>query len=168
MDSNCIANWNCKSKRGYVAGLGFNIGRCVGHSVAGPRIIVRKALLIFKATCLLVFSATPHWGGKYASVGEVAARICTTALGMPNNDLLNALKRRSNEATKRFEQGRHIFDKYLVVSFSEGASCYKIGIACLFENPRERETSLTCFRLSIGIRQRLIYQGRVMPLFIWG
>jgi hypothetical protein len=57
---------------------------------------------------------------------------------MPNNDLKNALKRRSNEATKRFEQARHLFEKGLVVSFFEGASYHKTGIVSLFKNPKER------------------------------
>jgi hypothetical protein len=91
---------------------------------------------ILDATCLLVFFATPHRGGNYASVGDVAAKICTMALRTPTNDLLNTLKRNSNEATKRFQQARHIFEKCLVVSFFEGSSYHKTGIVRLSKNPR--------------------------------
>ncbi|KAL2126598.1 hypothetical protein VTI74DRAFT_563 [Chaetomium olivicolor] len=106
------------------------------HSLGG--LVVKQALVeakldesyksIFEATCLLVFFATPHRGGKYATVGDVAAKIFTKALGVDANDLLNALKRNSNEATKRFEQARYLFERTLVVSFFEGGSYYQAGI----------------------------------------
>ena len=63
---------------------------------------------------------------------------------MPNNDLLNALKRRSNEATNRLEQARHLFEK-CVVSFFEGGSYHKTGIVCLFKNPKERDFKFADF-----------------------
>ncbi|KAK3382254.1 hypothetical protein B0T24DRAFT_492710, partial [Lasiosphaeria ovina] len=83
---------------------------------------------IIEATCLLVFFSTPHQGGKYASVGEVVAKIATAALRNPNNDLLDALKLKSNEATRRFEQARHLFERCLVVSFFEAESYHKTDI----------------------------------------
>lgn len=52
-------------------------------------------------------------------------------LGEPSNDLIDALKRDSIEATKRFEQARHVFERCLVVSFSESRSYGKMGIVCL-------------------------------------
>ncbi|RYP49468.1 hypothetical protein DL768_004827 [Monosporascus sp. mg162] len=81
---------------------------------------------IVEATCLLVFFATPHKGGNYASVGDIAAKIVT--LGKPNNYLLDALKQSSNEVTRRFEQARHLFERCLVVSFFEGEQYGKMGI----------------------------------------
>lgn len=77
---------------------------------------------------MLVFFATPHQGGNGASLGDVVAKIVTAALGKPTNDLLDALKENSIEATKRFEQARHVFEKCLVVSFYEGKPYGRIGI----------------------------------------
>ena len=108
---------------------------------------------IFEATYLLVFFATPHRGGNYASVGDVAAKLFTKALRTGPNDLTNALERNSNEATKRFEQARHLFERTLVISFFEGRRYHKADIVRLFNDLRGR-----CFanyvRLSIGIRER--------------
>jgi hypothetical protein len=69
-------------------------------------------------------------------VGDVAAKIATMALRKPNNDLLDALKRGSNEATRRYEEARHVFERCLVVNFFEGESYGKWGIVRLSENPR--------------------------------
>jgi hypothetical protein len=67
---------------------------------------------------------------------------------MPNNDLLDALKRDSNEATRRFEQARNMFNKRLVVSFFEGESYSKFGIVSLLDDLRKR-TVTNLVRLSI-------------------
>lgn len=77
---------------------------------------------------MLVFFATPHQGGNGASLGDVVAKIVTAGLRKPNNDLLDALKENSIEATKRCEQARHVFEKCLVVSFYEGKPYGRIGI----------------------------------------
>ncbi|KAK4118487.1 WD40 repeat-like protein [Parathielavia appendiculata] len=106
------------------------------HSLGG--LVVKQALVeakldesyksILEATCLLVFFATPHRGGNYASVGDVAAKLFTKALRTGPNDLTNALKRNSDEATKRFEQARHLFETTLVVSFFEGRRYHKADV----------------------------------------
>ena len=108
----------------------------------------KKYKSIVEATCLLVFFATPHQGGNYASVGDVVAKIFTASLREPENDLLDALKQSSNEAVRRFEQARHLSDKCPVVSFFEGQPYGKIGIVGLSKNPR-KTTLLTSDRLSI-------------------
>ncbi|KAH6881069.1 hypothetical protein B0T10DRAFT_551364 [Thelonectria olida] len=106
------------------------------HSLGG--LVVKEALVeatldvsyksIVEATRLLVFFATPHQGGNYASVGDVAAKIVSAGLLKPSNDLLDALKQHSNEATRRFEQSRHLYERCLVVSFFEGMPYGKMGI----------------------------------------
>ncbi|KAH8897884.1 hypothetical protein GQ53DRAFT_637651, partial [Thozetella sp. PMI_491] len=80
---------------------------------------------IIEGTCLLVFFATPHRGGNHASFGDVVAKI--VRLGR-YNDALDALKRNSNEAEKRFEQARHLFERCLVISFFEGEPYGSMGI----------------------------------------
>jgi len=106
------------------------------HSLGG--LVVKEALVegtldpsyksIVEATRLIAFFATPHRGGKYASVGDVAATIVKTSLRKPSNDLLNALKESCEEATRRFEQSRHLFEKCLVISFFEGIPYHNLGI----------------------------------------
>lgn len=83
---------------------------------------------IAEATLLLVFFATPHQGGSYANVGDVVAKIVRFGVRKPTNDLITALKKDSNEATRRFEQSRHLFERCLVISFYEGESYGKLGI----------------------------------------
>lgn len=83
---------------------------------------------IVEATRLLVFFATPHQGGNYASVGDIVAKIVRTSMSKPRNDLLDALKENSDQATQRFEQARHLPEKCLVVSFFEGESYGKMGL----------------------------------------
>ncbi|KAF5136286.1 hypothetical protein E5D57_000046 [Metarhizium anisopliae] len=83
---------------------------------------------IVEATRLLVFFATPHQGGNYATVGDIVAKIVRISMVKPSNDLLEALKKNSNEATKRSEQSRHVYEKCLVVNFVEGYEYGKMGI----------------------------------------
>ncbi|KAH7233835.1 uncharacterized protein BKA55DRAFT_598050 [Fusarium redolens] len=83
---------------------------------------------IVEATRLLVFFATPHQGGNYASLGDIVAKIVRTGMSKPRNDLLDALKENSDQATQRFEQARHLPEKCLVVSFYEGDPYGKIGL----------------------------------------
>ena len=63
-----------------------------------------------------------------ASVGDVVTRIA--GLGR-HNDVLDALKRNSNEAGRRFEQARHLFESRLVISFFEGEEYGRMGIVSL-------------------------------------
>ncbi|KAH0593445.1 hypothetical protein MHUMG1_08902 [Metarhizium humberi] len=95
------------------------------HSLGG---LVVKERSIAEATRLLVFFATPHQGGNYATVGDIVAKIVRKSMAKPSNDLLEALKQNSNEAIKRFEQSRHLYEKCLVVSFFERDEYGKMGI----------------------------------------
>jgi hypothetical protein len=83
---------------------------------------------IVEAACLLVFFATPHQGGNYASLGDIVAKIVRTGMSKPRNDLLDALKANSDQAMQRFEQARHLPERCLVLNFYEGDSYGKIGL----------------------------------------
>lgn len=83
---------------------------------------------IVESTRLLVFFATPHQGGNYASVGDAAAAIARAVLRNPRNDLVEALKSSSNEVVRRSEQFRHLTEKFLVVSFFEGQPYKRLGV----------------------------------------
>lgn len=80
---------------------------------------------IAEATKLLVFFATPHRGGNYASFGDIVASIVRAGTQKRNNGLLDALKKDSDAATIRFAQSRHIYERCNVVNFYEGRS-YRI------------------------------------------
>ncbi|KAF2962612.1 hypothetical protein GQX73_g10961 [Xylaria multiplex] len=106
------------------------------HSLGG--LLVKQALVeatldntykpIVEATKLLIFFATPHRGGRYASVGDIAAKIVRAGLRKPTNDLFESLKKQSDSATKRFEQSRHLYERCLVVNFYEGEPYGTLGI----------------------------------------
>ncbi|KAF4448228.1 hypothetical protein F53441_8335 [Fusarium austroafricanum] len=83
---------------------------------------------IMEATRLLVFFATPHRGGNHARVGDVVAKIVRMGTHMPRNDLLDTLREDSDQATQRFEQARHLFERCLVASFFEGRPYGKMGL----------------------------------------
>ena len=96
---------------------------------------------IVESTRLLVFFATPHRGGNHATIGDIAAKI--TRLGTFNNNLLDGLKRSSNEAARRFEQARHLFETCLAISFFESWSYGPVGIVCLQDLSPHGETAHT-------------------------
>jgi hypothetical protein len=83
---------------------------------------------VVEATCLLVFFATPHRGGNYATIGDAISGIVRACMRKPSNDLIKSLKSGSDEATRRFEQSRHLNEKFLVINFYEGKSYGKLGI----------------------------------------
>ncbi|RFU80475.1 kinesin light chain 1 [Trichoderma arundinaceum] len=106
------------------------------HSLGG--IVVKSALVegtldpayrsIVKSTRLLVFFATPHLGGNYSGIGDIAAKIVRTGLGAPSNDLLDGLKSGSRDVIRRFEQARHLPDNCLVISFYETENYGRFGL----------------------------------------
>ncbi|PGH14471.1 hypothetical protein AJ80_05916 [Polytolypa hystricis UAMH7299] len=93
-----LLHWGVPSRRPLVF---------ICHSLGG--LVVKQALIeatanstsasIAEATCLLVFVATPHQGGDYASAGDVMAKAVRVSLRKPSNDLLRSLKHKSDEAT---------------------------------------------------------------------
>ncbi|PNP48570.1 hypothetical protein THARTR1_10309 [Trichoderma harzianum] len=83
---------------------------------------------IVKATRLLVFFATPHLGGNYSGIGDIAAKIVRTGLGTPSNDLLDGLKAGSRDVIRRFEQARHLPANCLVISFYETENYGRFGL----------------------------------------
>ncbi|KAK6851858.1 hypothetical protein PG995_011983 [Apiospora arundinis] len=119
------------------------------HSLGG--IVVKQALVeaklddsykkVFESTCLLVFFATPHQGGAYANVGELTVKLFK--IGQLSNDLLRALGKNANDATRRFEQARHLSDECLVISFYEGET---LGLAGIIVDKRSATLNLSGMR----------------------
>ncbi|KAL6697553.1 hypothetical protein J3F84DRAFT_407167 [Trichoderma pleuroticola] len=122
------------------------------HSMGG---IVAKAAIvegkldpayvdIITSTRLLVFFATPHLGGNYSGIGNIAAKLVRTGLGAPSNDLLDGLKSGSRDVIRRFEQARHLPDACLVISFYETLSYGRLGLivekeSAVLNLPEDRE-----------------------------
>ncbi|KAL7930469.1 hypothetical protein V8C35DRAFT_312716 [Trichoderma chlorosporum] len=106
------------------------------HSMGG--IVVKSAIVegkldpaysdIVKSTRLFVFFATPHLGGNYSEIGDIAAKIVRTGLRAPGNDLLDSLKSGSRDVIRRFEQARHLHEACLVISFYETQSYGRLGL----------------------------------------
>ncbi len=58
------------------------------------------------------------------------AKLVRACVRNPSNDLIDALMENSNAAVRRFEQFRHFYERYQVVSFYEGLPYGKVGIVC--------------------------------------
>lgn len=106
------------------------------HSLGG--LVVKQALVeakldesytsIIKSTRLLVFFGCPHQGGNHATFGDILTKMLKMAPGKPSNDLIKALKKNSDAAMRRVEQGRQVFEEPLVLSFFEGKPYGNLGI----------------------------------------
>ena len=83
---------------------------------------------ILQSTCLLVCFATPHRGGNHARLGDVVAKIVRAFSRAPQNDLINALQLKSSEAMKRFDQSKHLVDRFYFVNFYEEEPYGRMGI----------------------------------------
>lgn len=117
---------------------------------------------IFESTRLLIFFATPHRGGKHATVGDIAAKILTSIFGISANDLVSALKSNSDEVTRRITESRHIFEgQQQIVSFFESEPYGKAGIVCTQPcKSRAGASFANFFRLSRRIQQLWVSQER--------
>ncbi|KAF8242777.1 hypothetical protein K440DRAFT_656415 [Wilcoxina mikolae CBS 423.85] len=106
------------------------------HSLGG--IICKKALTISKLdptyesirnlTYGIVFFATPHQGGNFASLGSIAATIARVTLMNPKNSFMEALKADSLFADSIINDFRHQLEDFYVLSFYETLSLKKLGL----------------------------------------
>ncbi|PKK47162.1 hypothetical protein CI102_10183, partial [Trichoderma harzianum] len=108
--------------------LCHSLGGIVVKSVSIHRTLDPAYGSIVKSTRLLVFFATPHLGGNYSGIGDIAAKIVRTGLGTPSNDLLDGLKAGSRDVIRRFEQARHLPANCLVISFYETENYGRFGL----------------------------------------
>ncbi|KAI9696030.1 MAG: hypothetical protein M1836_005861 [Candelina mexicana] len=106
------------------------------HSLGG--IIVKRALVdatlnrtyesIRKATCGIAFFATPHRGGNYAKLGDVAVSIIRAVVRKPENSFMEALKHDSLFADDLVRDFRHQLEEYYILSFHETVPSKKLGL----------------------------------------
>lgn len=81
-----------------------------------------KYTTIRASTTGLVFFGTPHDGGNktLVALGSAAARVASTLLLQPSNDVIETLKSGSLFTDLLGEQWRHQLESYQLISFWEG------------------------------------------------
>lgn len=114
--------------------------------LTSPKALVHARLdstyeAIRTATYGIAFFRTPHQGGNYAGLGDIAVSIARRLLRNPKNTFLEALKGDSLFADDLVKDFRQQLEDYYVLSFYESLSMKKLGVvseACQLER-----TSLT-------------------------
>jgi hypothetical protein len=110
----------------------------VCHSLGG--IVLKRALVTAKldntyksiqlATYGIVFFATPHQGGNYAKLGDIAAKIARRCLRNEDNSFMEALKKDSLFGEELIENFRHQIEDFYVLSFVETEGYKNLGLVC--------------------------------------
>jgi triacylglycerol esterase/lipase EstA (alpha/beta hydrolase family) len=110
----------------------------VAHSLGG--IVVKRALVEAKlddtyktirdATYGIAFFGTPHQGGNFAKLGDIAASIVRGVLRNPKNTFMEALKKDSLFSDNLVDDFRHQLEDYYVLSFYETLQMGKLGLVC--------------------------------------
>ncbi|QKX60478.1 uncharacterized protein TRUGW13939_07623 [Talaromyces rugulosus] len=108
----------------------------VAHSLGG--IIVKWALVEAKlddnykairdATYGIAFFGTPHQGGNFAKLGDIAASIVRVVLHNPKNTFMEALKKDSLFSDNLVDDFRHQLEDYHVLSFYETLQMGNLGL----------------------------------------
>jgi hypothetical protein len=80
------------------------------------------------ATHGLIFFATPHQGGEYAKLGDIAAKIVRKVCQNPTNSFMEALKKDSLFADSNSKDFRNLLEDYYVLSFFETRSLGSMGL----------------------------------------
>ena len=108
----------------------------VAHSLGG--IVVKRALVeaklddsyksIREATYGIAFFGTPHQGGNFAKLGDIAASIVRGVLRNPSNTFMEGLKKDSLFSDTLVGDFRHQLEDYHVLSFFETLPVGKLGV----------------------------------------
>ncbi|KAH7336682.1 hypothetical protein BKA65DRAFT_38167 [Rhexocercosporidium sp. MPI-PUGE-AT-0058] len=108
----------------------------VAHSLGG--IIVKRALVEAKlddsykairdATYGIAFFGTPHQGGNFARLGDIAASIVRGVCRSPMNTFMEALKKDSLFSDTLVDDFRHQLEDYHVLSFYETLPMGRLGL----------------------------------------
>lgn len=86
---------------------------------------------IREATRGLAFFATPHRGGNYAKLGDIAAKIARTVLKNQPNTFLDSLQKDSLFSEDLQDDFRHQVENYSILSFFETRPMDNIGVVRL-------------------------------------
>ncbi|SLM39563.1 WD40/YVTN repeat-like-containing domain, partial [Lasallia pustulata] len=108
----------------------------VAHSLGG--IVVKRALVeaklddsyksIREATYGIAFFGTPHQGGNFTKLGDIAASIIRGVLRNPSSTFMEALKKDSLFSDALVEDFRHQLEDYHVLSFFETLPIGRLGL----------------------------------------
>lgn len=75
-----------------------------------------------------MFFATPHQGGNYGTLGDLAAKVVKAVLHNPNNTFMEALKKDSLFSNEIVENFKHQLEDYRILSFYESIPLKTVGI----------------------------------------
>ncbi|SLM35359.1 WD40/YVTN repeat-like-containing domain, partial [Lasallia pustulata] len=108
----------------------------VAHSLGG--IVVKRALVeaklddsyksIREATYGIAFFGTPHQGGNFTKLGDIAASIIRGVLRNPSSTFMEALKKDSLFSDALVGDFRHQLEDYHVLSFFETLPMGRLGL----------------------------------------
>ncbi|KAA6414440.1 MAG: hypothetical protein FRX48_01189 [Lasallia pustulata] len=108
----------------------------VAHSLGG--IVVKRALVeaklddsyksIREATYGIAFFGTPHQGGNFAKLGDIAASIIRGVLRNPSSTFMEVLKKDSLFSDALVGDFRHQLEDYHVLSFFETLPMGRLGL----------------------------------------
>jgi triacylglycerol esterase/lipase EstA (alpha/beta hydrolase family) len=111
----------------------------VAHSLGG--IVVKRALVeaklddtyeaIRNATYGIAFFGTPHQGGNFAKLGDIAVNIVREVLRNPKNTFMEALKKNSLFSDTLVDDFRHQQEEFYILSFFETLPKGKLGLVCI-------------------------------------
>jgi hypothetical protein len=80
------------------------------------------------ATYGIAFFGTPHQGGNFAKLGEIASTIMRGVLRNPKNTFMEALKKDSLFADDLIQDFRQQLEDYYVLSFFETRPLGNLGL----------------------------------------
>lgn len=90
------------------------------------------------ATYGIAFFGTPHRGGNFSALGDIASTIVRGVLRNPNNTFMEALKSDSLFAESIVEDFRHQLEDYYVLSFYETLPFKNLGLVSNFKYKLEK------------------------------
>jgi hypothetical protein len=80
------------------------------------------------ATYGIAFFGTPHQGGNFAKLGDIAAKIVSRIVRNPHNNFMEALKKDSLFSDELIENFKHQLEDYRVLSFFETLPYKKLDL----------------------------------------
>jgi len=102
-----------------------DVGQALTEARLSPTLEYRQ---IIQATYGLVFFATPHHGGNFASFGDIASKIVRKVLHNPDNTFIEVLRTDSFYSDEINENFNRLLGNFKVVSFFEGLQHNGIGV----------------------------------------
>jgi hypothetical protein len=76
----------------------------------------------------IAFFSTPHQGGNFTKLGDIAASIARFALRNPSNTFIEALKKDSLFANDLVQDFKYELENYWILSFYETLPLKKLGL----------------------------------------